>query len=714
MINPEELTAQLENIGKTTFTPDLLLDLQKAGNELKVLNTEMVGRINGTELNNGLKALSSVLSDFPKEAEAALSTALPAATTAVANLQTKIPGIQKALTDVSQGLPDLAAKLAPELESTANAALNAISGSTVKTNFNNIALTLPTPAAVAETVNAMSTAVQKVIPGIEAVTSLDIKATLTAQLDGIEGDLGSIAKMLGDIGGVANTLSGALEKFDLPDLSLPDIGNILGDKLTGAVADITVSLNANVSGLISSITGSPLLDVLHKANGTLNIVGGTLGISANIPNINGILGNVVNELTNGTITSALKILQDIPNLGIDIGADLNGFELKLQSLQNQFGSASAMLLTGRTSTGIQQLVTSLARTQTTVNSAEEIHTEITSAEKQPKAMEVSWTKTYKNEVVNTDNIRPKDHYHYIIQPNGITQRGKQVGDDRTIRVVLVGGYNVDRGEEGELTGASVTNTQKLALKLLMGQAVRATPGMRVYGKGELTDLPGGRGGGTDEPGVDISAMRQSIDGGGSAPISTPALPYKGGLPVSPRVVYVGGTVGFQKSNKWRNDLIQPRLMSIIDRAAAEADVYLTITSGGQMSKALWRNQPGAHQIGKKYYINWNGKTGDKVRIGSIRHDNGNAVDFMVYNNPDRRSGLIFPSVGGPKLKSNVNPPQKILTLLRAAKALGATCCGVGPGYMEGVIHLDITNEPATTWGRGEISATAPYWLKQIF
>jgi hypothetical protein len=183
MINPEELTAQLENIGKTTFTPDLLLDLQKAGNELKVLNTEMVGRINGTELNNGLKALSSVLSDFPKEAEAALSTALPAATTAVANLQTKIPGIQKALTDVSQGLPDLAAKLAPELESTANAALNAISGSTVKTNFNNIALTLPTPAAVAETVNAMSTAVQKVIPGIEAVTSLDIKDTLTAQLD---------------------------------------------------------------------------------------------------------------------------------------------------------------------------------------------------------------------------------------------------------------------------------------------------------------------------------------------------------------------------------------------------------------------------------------------------------------------------------------------------------------------------------------------------
>jgi hypothetical protein len=713
MINPEELTAQLENIGKTTFTPDLLLDLQKAGNELKVLNTEMVGRINGTELNNGLKALSSVLSDFPKEAEAALSTALPAATTAVANLQTKIPGIQKALTDVSQGLPDLAAKLAPELESTANAALNAISGSTVKTNFNNIALTLPTPAAVAETVNAMSTAVQKVIPGIEAVTSLDIKATLTAQLDGIEGDLGSIAKMLGDIGGVANTLSGALEKFDLPDLSLPDIGNILGDKLTGAVADITVSLNANVSGLISSITGSPLLDVLHKANGTLNIVGGTLGISANIPNINGILGNVVNELTNGTITSALKILQDIPNLGIDIGADLNGFELKLQSLQNQFGSASAMLLTGRTSTGIQQLVTSLARTQTTVNSAEEIHTEITSAEKQPKAMEVSWTKTYKNEVVNTDNIRPKDHYHYIIQPNGITQRGKQVGDDRTIRVVLVGGYNVDRGEEGELTAASITNTQKLALKLLMGQAVRATPGMKVYGKGELTDLPGGRGGGSDEPGVDISAMRKSIDGAGSAPISTPALPYKGGLPVSPRVVYSGGTVGFQKSNRFRNDLIQPRLMSIIDRAAAEADVYLTITSGGQMSKALWSNQPRPKQIGKNFYINWNGKTGDKARTGSTRHDNGNAVDFVVYNNPDR-SGHLNPSVGGTTKLTNVNPPQKILKFLRAAKALGATCCGVGPGYMEGAIHLDIVATTATHWGKNDSSKFSPYWLKQIF
>lgn len=756
MINTKGLTAQLENIGKTTFTPAILADLEKAGQELKVLNMEMVGRVtpalndvskilskgtadlnkltasleitansplakavsnlagisenlksslprSGVELNNGLKGLSSALSDFPKEAEVALATALPAATTAVANLQTKIPGIQKSLSEVTEGLPIAAEKLIPQLEASASTALKAISGSAVKASFNNIALTLPTPVAVAETVNAISVATRNIDPAIKAVTSIDIKATMTKQLDGIKGDLGAITSLLGEAGSVASSLSDALNSFDLPDLSLPDIGDVLGNKLTNTISDITAELNANIGGLILGITGSPILDVLHKVNNTLSIVGGTLGISLNLPNIDGILGNVVRELTNGTALSALKILQDLPNIGIDIAADLNGFEIKMQSLKDQFGSASAMLPSGIQSTRPQSQVTSLSRTQTVVNSAEEVHTEITSAEKTPKEMEVSWTETYKNEVVNRDNIRPKDHYHYIVQPNGMIQRGKQVGDDRTIRVVVVAGYNVDRGEEGELTGDSVTNSQKLAVRLLMEQAVRATPGIRVYGKGESVDLPGGRGGRTAEPGIDIDAMRKSIDGSGSAPIGTPAVTSTAGLPIGPRVTYLGGVAKFRRTRS-RPELINTDLMKILEQAANDADVYLTIHSGGNSwTMDQYLQYPGPKEKrGPAYYIN-PGPNERLVRYGSRRHDNGRAADFRVSADSSRKITLN-PSV-------SANPDPRIIKLLISARSQGITGMGAGPKYMVPLIHLDIKG--GGRWGSDHTRGTAPEWLKKI-
>ena len=756
MISAEGLSAELKNIGKQTLTPDIVGGLQKASQEFNVLNMEMVGRsapalsdvskllskgapdlgsittsleidlagplaaalpnLNGIagnlksslprvgeEVNNGLKGISSVLNDFPKEVESPIPTSLKAATTIATNLQTAMPGLQKPLSELADGLPIAAEKLKPELESAASTASKAIAGSAVKSNFNNIALSLPTPTAIAEVTGAIGKATQNVVPGAKPVTSLDIKATLTTQMDGIKGDLGGIAGVLGGVGSLSSTLSGALSKLDLPDLSLPDIGGVLGDALSGSIEGLTAGLNSKIGGLVPSITGSPILDTLHKANNTLGVMKGTLGISANIPNIDGILGNVVNEFTNGTALGALDILKNTPNLGLDITANLGDFESKIGSLQNQFGSASKMLPNdlppGVESTSVQEQVTALAKTQSVVNNAEEVHAEQITSLKQPKAMEIGWTETYKNEIVNKDTIQPKGYYHYIVLPNGITQRDKAIGDDELIRVAVVAGYNVDKGEEGILTDRSVTYSQTLAVKMLMTQTIRALPGIKIYGKGEFV-TEGERGSGSIDPGMDIDKIRKSIDGASSSPAAQAAAEPKQsdlGYPIGSRVVYLGGTENFQKTRS-RPKLIQPRLMNILNNIAEDNNVWLTIHSGGNsMSKAECVRKGGIRK-GDYWYIN------DKVvRVGSVRHDEGQGVDFSIYSDPERKQALN-PSV-------SKNPPRQITGLIRSALGYGITGVGTGPRYMEGLIHLDYYYADRSHWAKkGE---NAPAWLTEI-
>lgn len=781
MINAAQLTKQLESLSEKAFSPEVTQGLEKAANEFKTLNTEMVGRLKptlneignafakeapklealagslagdlagplegvrknltgigadlksslprvGQELNNGLKGISSVLDDFPKEVEEGLPKFLKAATTATVNLQHALPGLQKPLAEMTAELPVAAAKLKPELEAAASTISNAITGSEVKNAFNNIALTLPTPQAVAEVTGAISQAAKNVIPALELIKSSEIEATLKVQLDGIQGDLA----------GVTANLSNVLSEMKIPDFKIPNIGNIINDNLSG----LTAKLNTNFNQLLGTVTGSPILDALHDVNQTLSVMKGTLGISVNLPGVDQVLGNVVKEFTNGTVAGALDILQNgakidldiaanltnnlsnLPvsasrlteitgvldklkspvSLGINVSADITGFETKLASLQAQFGSAASMLsdeLEGVLSSAPITQAATLAKAQPIVNNIEEVFAEAVTALKQPKGMEVSWTETYKDEVVNKDTIKPKNYYHYIILPNGITQRDRPVGNDELIRVAVVGGYNVFKGEKGVLTSESITHSQTLAVKRLMEQTIKALPGIEVYGKGEFV-TEGGRGGGSIDPGIDINKIAKSIDGRSSSPPESAVAPPRDeslGKPIGPRVVYQFGTEEFQR-RKTRNRLIQPTLMRILDTAAEQTGLYLTIFSGGQMPRAEVLAKGGVKR-GDTWYIPGGPPQG--VAAGSVRHDNGYAADVWLYTDPDRKNIL---TVG-----VNSNPPRKGEDFVKACKALGATSIGVGPGYMGGVgIHVDITGQFPYWAKRG---AVAPEWLKNI-
>ena len=140
-------------------------------------------------------------------------------------------------------------------------------------------------------------------------------------------------------------------------------------------------------------------------------------------------------------------------------------------------------------------------------------------------------------------------------------------------------------------------------------------------------------------------------------------------------------------------------MRILDSAATQTGLYVTIFSGGQMPRAEIKSK-GGFKSGDNWYI-----PGQKraVATGSVRHDNGYAADVWLYTDPDRKN-ILTPGV-------NVGPPAKAEQFIKACKALGATSIGVGPGYMGGTgIHIDITGQ-FPYWAKK--GAAAPGWLVKI-
>jgi hypothetical protein len=798
MIDTAGLTRELEGLASKISTPDIELNISKAADEFKALNMDLVGRaapaLNdvskilekqkpripdlgalalprvpslgdielpslpdlelkldtlksslpraGEELNNGLKGMASALNDFPKDIEPTVRSSLKAATTVQTNLQAAMPGLQKSLSEVGDGLPIAAAKVKPALESASNDIANAIVGSNVQANFNNIALTLPTPAAMAETVSAISEATKKVIPTVEVVTSKEVQGTMVAALNGIKGDLG---------GATAN-LGGVLAGMKIPDLKIPNLGDIVGDKL-GGLAD---NLTGNFSDMIPSITGGPISDILHKANGTLDVVKGSLGLPS-IPGIDNIAGGLVKKFTDGPVGDALDLLQSTPNLGLDIGINIGGFESKLTDLQGRFGSVSSMLSGGLSSavsgaiggavsgalsdltsglpglpslpglpdigalnistalgsslavagnqivsTNVVAGIAELSEKFPILNNLEEASAEVSSALVQPIQIEVSWTETYKDDLVNKDTIIPQNYYHYIILPMGTIQRSKPVGTDTTLKVAIVGGYNVFRNEPGVLTADSITVEQAKGLRKLCKQFIEILPGINIYGKGQLTaQQERGAGGNPEEPGIDVEKLVKSLNGRSEVENIIPQTTPRGdelGKPISDRVVYQGGMDWFT-ANKIRNQLIQQSLMKILDQAAKETGLYVTIHSGGQMSKAE-AIAKGGIQEGDDWFLP---NVVKAVRTGSVRHDNGYAADIWLYTDADRKDRLV-PGV-------SKNPPAKALQYIRACKALGATGIGVGPNYMNGSgIHIDITPQGGKWAKKG---AAIPSWLAAV-
>lgn len=94
--------------------------------------------------------------------------------------------------------------------------------------------------------------------------------------------------------------------------------------------------------------------------------------------------------------------------------------------------------------------------------------------------------------------------------------------------------------------------------------------------------------------------------------------------------------------------------------------------------------------------------GQGPRVGSVRHDEGNAADVFFYTSDGRRLDW-----------SNPNDVPVYQEIVRRARDNGLTGFGAGPGYMQpGSMHIGY-GAPAV-WGANGRSANAPQWLRDAY
>jgi peptidoglycan hydrolase-like protein with peptidoglycan-binding domain len=132
--------------------------------------------------------------------------------------------------------------------------------------------------------------------------------------------------------------------------------------------------------------------------------------------------------------------------------------------------------------------------------------------------------------------------------------------------------------------------------------------------------------------------------------------------------------------KTRDQPISPKLRQVLLAAGDDADIdVISIASGGQPTS-------GPH------------------RVGSHRHDNGNAADLDLIKN-------------GRTLKfTNTGDLETFKRFVTSAAAHGANGIGAAEGYMGASrIHVGFGNGPnditQVVWGAGNTSANAPPWLR---
>ncbi|MGB1215592.1 MAG: hypothetical protein ACPG4X_19635 [Pikeienuella sp.] len=90
-----------------------------------------------------------------------------------------------------------------------------------------------------------------------------------------------------------------------------------------------------------------------------------------------------------------------------------------------------------------------------------------------------------------------------------------------------------------------------------------------------------------------------------------------------------------------------------------------------------------------------------ARVGSTRHDHGNAADVFFYKD-------------GRKLDWSKPADQRIFReIVSKGKAAGVTGFGAGPGYMQqGSMHIGFGTP--SVWGAGGKGANAPQWLRDAY
>ena len=133
----------------------------------------------------------------------------------------------------------------------------------------------------------------------------------------------------------------------------------------------------------------------------------------------------------------------------------------------------------------------------------------------------------------------------------------------------------------------------------------------------------------------------------------------------------------------RNQPLSKRLNRILATAAKLAGVNLRIESGGQMSMADYDGAvggPGNRQknAAGEYLLN-----GKPVRIGSKRHDDGNAADFDVID-PATNKRIAYSD-------------PRVLNLLTALQKGGIKGLGMGEQYMSGGNRIHAGLGPKGSW-----------------
>lgn len=128
----------------------------------------------------------------------------------------------------------------------------------------------------------------------------------------------------------------------------------------------------------------------------------------------------------------------------------------------------------------------------------------------------------------------------------------------------------------------------------------------------------------------------------------------------------------------RNQPINPRLAEALGGFLPNMGVTMEVFSGGQ---------PGVGSGG--------------ARVGSTRHDHGNAADVFFYQNGRRLDW------------ANPQDVPIYQDIVRQARAAGVTGFGAGPGYMQpGAMHIGFGNPGV--WGAGGKGSNAPGWLTEAY
>jgi hypothetical protein len=195
-------------------------------------------------------------------------------------------------------------------------------------------------------------------------------------------------------------------------------------------------------------------------------------------------------------------------------------------------------------------------------------------------------------------------------------------------------------------------------------------------------------------GGEFAAITQQLLGGGggspfAAPVAgdvggvgaVPAMGGGGGAPSAPSATPApaSGNAPWLRMNNTgtRNLPLSEQLVSALS-FLPEMGIEMEVFSGGQPE--IGSGQP---------------------RVGSVRHDHGNAADVFFTRNGERLNW------------ANPDHVPVFQEIVRRGRAAGLTGFGAGPGYMpEGSMHIGFGN-PAV-WGAGGAGANAPSWLVEAF